>query len=527
MKLSHLKKIRVIISLIFFISMASLFLDYGNLLSPKFTNYFTYLQFIPSLIKFIGTAGIAGAGFIFILLLALSFGRIYCSSICPLGTLQDIFSFLHKKIKKKKYFKLRKANSSLRHTFLFLAVILFLSGSIFAINLLDPYSNFGRITTQIFKPFLLLANNLASFTLSKLNIYSIYPVEIKGINIIAISLSLLFLAIVFWMSFFHGRLFCNTVCPVGTFLGLISRFSLFKIKIDEENCISCNLCERVCKSECIDKKEKELDFSRCVSCYNCFAVCPTDGINFSFNLKKLEFTNNGKVDLKKREFVATIIGFLLAPVTSLLSQTKIVAKNPSKVPIFKKNPVTPPGSISIEHFTSKCTACNLCISACPVQVLQPSFLDYGILGIMQPKMDYRTSFCNFECIICSQVCPSGAILPIEPGKKKITQLGKVTFVKDNCIVFTEKTDCGACAEHCPTKAVSMIPYQEGSTKIANLRMPQVQNEYCIGCGACEFACPVKPYKAIYVEGNPIHRIAKKKEEKKIEEKINYKEEFPF
>ena len=527
MNLAYLKKIRVIVSLVFFISIAALFLDYGNLISPRFTNYITYLQFIPSILKFIGTAGIAAAGFIFILILAFSFGRVYCSSICPLGTLQDIFSFIHKKTFKKKYFRLRKASSRLRHIFLIFAVIFFFSGSLFALNMLDPYSNFGRIITQLFKPLLLLANNLTAFALSKLNVYSIYPVEIKGINILAISLPLTFLAIVFWMSFFHGRLFCNTVCPVGTLLGWFSRFSLFRIKIDKENCISCNLCERVCKSECIDKKAKELDFSRCVSCYNCLTVCPTKGINYSFVLDNKKLISEENVDLKKREFVFSLAASILAPITSILAQTKIVAKNPSRVPIFKKNPVTPPGSLSIEHFTSKCTACNLCVSACPVQVLQPSFLDYGILGIMQPKMDYQTSFCNFECVICSQVCPSGAILPIEPGKKKITQLGKVTFVKDNCIVFTEKTDCGACAEHCPTKAVSMVPYKEGSVQIANLRMPQVQNEYCIGCGACEFACPVRPYKAIYVEGNPIHQIAKKKEEKKIEEKINYKEEFPF
>ncbi len=527
MKLSYLKKIRIVVSLIFFISVTALFLDFGNWLSPRFTNYFTYLQFIPSLIKFIRITGIAAAGFIFIVFLALLFGRIYCSSICPLGTLQDIFSFIHRKIVKKKYFKHRKASSRIHYAFLILAVIFLLSGSLFAVNLLDPYSNFGRITVQLFKPLLLVLNNLLAFTLDKLNIYSIYPVEIKGINFIGLTLPFLFLVIVFWMSFSSGRLFCNTVCPVGALLGLLSRFSLYELKIDKEKCISCNLCERACKSECIDKKGKYLDFSRCVSCYNCIAVCPTNGVGYFYGLKKNELSGGDNVDLKKRNFILSCMGLMLLPVTSIFAQIKIAPKNPSKLPIVKKNPVTPPGSISIEHFTANCTACNLCISACPVQVLQPSFLDYGILGIMQPKMDYQTSFCNFECIICSQVCPSGAILPIEPGKKKITQLGKVTFVKENCIVYTEKTDCGACSEHCPTKAVSMVPYHEGNEIIASLRMPQVQNEYCIGCGACEYACPVKPYKAIYVEGNPVHQIAKKKEEKKIKEKINYKEDFPF
>ena len=507
--------------------MTVLFLDYGNIFSPYYTNYFTYLQFVPSLIKFIWLAGIASAGFIFVLLLTIIFGRVYCSSICPLGTLQDIFSYVHKKIKKRKYFKLTEPNNWLRYSFLLLAAGFLIFGSLFIINLLDPYSNFGRIVTQLFKPALLLLNNTAAFMLNKFNLYSIYPVEIKGSNLFLLSVPILLLIIIFWMSFTSGRLFCNTVCPVGTILGLFSRSSIFKIKIDKEKCISCNLCERVCKSGCIDKKNKAVDFSRCVSCYNCLTVCPTEGINYSFGLKKKEVTTESGIDIKKREFVIAIAGLLFTPVSSILAQTKIKARNPSKVPIFKKSPITPPGSISIEQFTSRCTACNLCISACPVQVLQPSFLDYGILGIMKPRMDYQTSYCNFDCIICSQVCPSGAILPIKPEKKRLTQLGKVTFIKDNCIVFTEKTDCGACAEHCPTKAVTMVPYEEGTKKIENLRMPEVQNEYCIGCGACEYACPVMPYKAIYVEGNLVHQTAKKKEEKKIEEKINYKEDFPF
>jgi len=142
--------------------------------------------------------------------------------------------------------------------------------------------------------------------------------------------------------------------------------------------------------------------------------------------------------------------------------------------------------------------------------------------MLQPRLDNLAGFCNYDCVICSEVCPTGAILPINAEKKKLTQLGKAKFVKENCIVETEKTDCGACSEHCPTKAVHMIPYQ------GKLFIPETRDEFCIGCGACEYACPTIPYKAIYVEGNAIHQTAKKNEEKdKPIQKIDYKEEFPF
>jgi ferredoxin len=520
MKLSNLKRIRVIVSIVFFLLISALFLDFTNTLSPAYTNYFTFLQFVPSLIKFISAAGIASTGFIVILILTALFGRVYCSSICPVGTLQDMFSFISKKFRRKRYFKLLKPANVLRYSFLSLSFIFFLSGSIFVINLLDPYSNFGRIYTQLFKPLLLNCYNFTAVTLEKMNLYWINPVEMRGGIHYTILFPAVFLLLVFTLSFFSGRLFCNTVCPVGSLLGLLSKISLFKIKIDEKNCISCKLCERACKSGCIDKKEKTVDFSRCVSCYNCFTVCPSEGLTYKFSYRRKRMEKDESIDNGKRKFLISAAVFLAVSTKLVSAEGKIISKKLSKIPIFRKNPVTPPGSISLKHFTENCTACHLCITSCPTQVLQPAFLEYGILGINQPRMDYTASFCNFNCVVCSEVCPSGAILPVKIEKKRLTQLGKAAFIKDNCIVYTEKTDCGACSEHCPTKAVIMVPY-------GDVRAPEVHSEYCIGCGACEYACPVKPYKAIYVEANSVHQTAQKKEDVKLNKKINYQEDFPF
>jgi ferredoxin len=226
-----------------------------------------------------------------------------------------------------------------------------------------------------------------------------------------------------------------------------------------------------------------------------------------------------KTDYKRREAIYNSLLLVTGALgTTTVGTKKIISTKDSTIAVVKTTPVAPPGAQSIEHFTGRCTACHLCISACPSQVLSPSFLEYGFAGVMQPQMDYGAGFCNYECTTCTQVCPTGAILPVVQEQKKLTQLGTAKFVKDNCIVYTEEKECGACSEHCPTKAVKMVPYKK-------LVAPEVKEDYCIGCGACEFACPTKPYKAIYVEGKATHTLAKKPEVKKLE--ANVPEDFPF
>jgi ferredoxin len=518
--LAHLKKIRTGVSLLLFILFCVVYLDLSGSAVQKLYNYLNYLQFIPSVLKFITATSIAAAGFLFVTILTFLFGRIYCSSICPLGTLQDIISFISRKLDKKKYFGIKNSYGILRYSVLGVSVISLFTGSLIFLTLLDPFSNTGKIFTNLFRPVLILLNNFTAFSLGKLNIYSLYPVEIRGWSYAAIGFSLIVLATAGFMSYTRGRLFCNTICPVGTLLGLISKYSLFKISIDKDNCISCNKCERVCKSGCIDKKNKTIHFDRCVSCYNCFEVCPKGGIGYSNSILKQSDRSPIKLDRKRRELISKTFLYVIGLSALGRGQVKVIPKKLSKIPNIKKNPVSPPGSRSISHFTQRCTACHLCVSACPTQVLQPSLWEYGWTGIFQPHMDYNANFCNQECIICGQVCPTGAILTLPVNEKKLAQIGKVSFIKDNCIVETEGTECGACSEHCPTKAVQMIPYKK-------LHLPEIKNEYCIGCGACEFACPVKPYKAIFVDGNEIHQTAKIKVEEKIKEKVDLKSDFPF
>ena len=515
-----IKSIRVFVSLIFFILITFFFLDFTNTFASGFINTVLYLQFIPSLLKFLNLLCFSAIGFIIIIFLTLLFGRIYCSFFCPLGTLQDIINYISGKFNKMKKYSFYLPNNRLRYFFLILTIVVFLSGSIIFFNLLDPFSNFGKIISNLIRPVYYMLNNLTASIFEFFNLYILYPVEIRSYDILTLIFSFFFLGLVSWLAYTKGRLFCNTVCPVGTFLGLISKFSVFKIKFDKKQCINCEICIGACKANCIDIKRKEIDFSRCVGCFNCLNVCSKNGITYKFSLLNKNHKKQIKQpDTQRRTFLKKTISYSLG-LSSLagLAYGQNIKRN--LIPIKKNNPVSPPGSKSIKHFTESCTACHLCISACPTQVLQPSFFEYGITGIMQPMMDFDLNFCNYECNICSQICPSGAILPIILEEKKKTQLGKAIFIKENCIVYNNETDCGACSEHCPTKAVDMVPYKN------KLFIPEVYPDFCVGCGACEYVCPVAP-KAIYVEGNIVHLEAKKPEVKKIQKKFENSEDFPF
>lgn len=520
MNFQYLKRARVITSLLFFILTSIIFLNINEWFTSQFAVIITYLQFTPSLIKFLRVTGFSALGFVIIIILTFLFGRVYCSTICPLGTLQDLISYFSRRISKKKKYFLLKPYSLVRYSILAATIIFIISGSIYLLNLLDPFSIFGKIISNLVRPLFLIVNNVSASLLESLGIYWLYPVEIRNIDLFTIIIASFFLIVIGVMSYLRGRLYCNLVCPVGTLLGLFSKFSAFQIVIDESNCRSCNLCEKECKAGCIDKRNKVIDFSRCVSCFNCFNACHSDGIVYKNVITENNLSTN-PTDERKRVFLKSLLIYFSGLTGLSLAQVKIIPKKESTIPVLKKFPVTPPGSKSIDHFTSSCTACHLCISACPTQVLQPSFLEYGFLGMMQPHMDYITSFCNYDCVICSEVCPTGAIEKIIVEEKKLSQLGKAVFVKENCIVYTEETACGACSEHCPTKAVDMLEPHK------NLKAPKLNNDICIGCGACEFACPTKPHKAIYIDGNPIHLIAKKPKVEKLEQQLDLKEDFPF
>jgi ferredoxin len=523
MALSRLKALRIGISILFFVLIAVLFLDFRNDVAPSIIRGVLYPQFVPSLLKFLATAAAGSTGFLAVMLLTVLFGRVYCSTICPLGTLQDGIGFVARKNGNRRRFKWSKPHHVLRYSIFILTVLMLLAGGGFLLNLLDPFSSFGRIFSNLVRPLVLALNNVVAAGLDQFNIHTLYRARWAVIEPLSAGVAVLTLFLVAWLSARHGRLYCNTACPVGALLGLVSKFSLYRIGIDPDQCTGCRLCASVCKAGCIDVREKTVDFSRCVGCCNCFAACDHQAMKFERKWRRS--LTKAEQDPERRGFMLNSAVWLLGA-AGLGEQTKkIIQSRPTTIPIRLTSPISPPGSKSIDHYTSTCTACHLCVSACPSRVLVPSFLEFGFFGMMQPKMDYQAGYCNYDCTRCLDVCPRGALLPLTAEKKKLTQLGVAKFIKENCVVHTDKTNCGACSEHCPTKAANMVPYPNPANK--PLVIPRVNPDICVGCGACEHACPTKPFKAIYVDGNPVHKIAKKPAVKRIDEKVDYNADFPF
>lgn len=489
------------ISVLFLGLITFFFLDFADILPIGF-HRLAHLQFVPALLSV--SIGIL----LFLIVLTLLFGRVYCSTVCPMGILQDVIARISKwKEKKKKRYRYSPAKNILRWSVVGLTVIIYLLGGTFILGLLDPYSAYGRIAVHIFKPVYMAGNNLLESIFSRFDNYTFYRVDASIVDLTSLLIAVVTFGVIIYLAWKHGRTWCNTICPVGTVLGALSRFSLFKIRIDDTKCNGCGLCATKCKAACINSKEHEIDYSRCVDCFDCLEACKQKALVYTPSL------NASPVNPSKRRFL--IAGLLTAGTApKLIAQAQqTIASLEGKKAYKKEHPITPPGSVSQEHFQKQCTSCHLCVSKCPSHVLKPALMEYGLAGMMQPTVSFEKGFCNFDCTVCGDVCPNGAILPLTVEKKHLTQMGYVVFIEENCIVLTDGTSCGACSEHCPTQAVEMVPYKDGLT------IPRVNKEICVGCGGCEYVCPARPFRAIYIEGNPVQKEALpfKESEKHMEE----------
>jgi len=516
MGLGDLKGLRVAAAVVFTAAAAAVFLDPGGWAVTALARPLTSLQFVPALLKAVTVAGIWTAGAVFVLLLTLLFGRVYCSTLCPLGVLQDVVIRLRRRFGRRVRYRYERPPYAVHYGLLYVIVAAFLAGSVWLLDLVEPFSNFGRVLAVLARPPLAALVNGGSYLLGTAGIYALSPVQMHPLVWGAVAGALLFLALVSLLAWHRGRLFCNLLCPTGALLGLAARFSLFRIVIDEHTCLDCGLCERVCKASCIDSTAKRVDMAACVGCFNCLDACPTVGMAYTLSRRGKSGTPPAPVRRGRRRVLAAFAAPLLAGgLAGSDSAARVAAGGVSK------RPVTPPGAGGERRFTSACTACHLCVSACPTRVLAPTFLEYGAAGVFQPRMDFHHSYCNYDCTACTAVCPTGALLPLTQDQKKEVQIGTSVFVKDDCIVVAKKTDCGACSEHCPTKAVQMVPYEK------KLLIPELDNDLCVGCGACEHACPTKPRKAIYVEANVLHGRARRPAGTTAAPKTDVPEEFPF
>ena len=498
-----LKKIRIAAAAVFWIGITLLFLDFSGVFH-HYLGWMAKLQFLPAVLAL--NVGVIVA----LILLTLIFGRVYCSVICPLGVLQDGISWLGTR-KSKAPYKYKNELKWLRYGIWVAYVACLVAGVQVVVSLLAPYGAYGRIITSIKHPVAGPTIIIAAVTL---------------IAIVALSLK-------------GGRTYCNSICPVGTTLSFFSRFAMFRPVIDASQCVRCHSCEHKCKAHCIEitKEKVGIDYSRCVDCFNCIDSCPKGGLKYRFAWRyeihsdpaDPRYDNNAsdvipseasvsqndkdtvipseasvsQTDKGRRAFMAgSAIAVGAAALKGIEARAQEAAKKvdggfaevlPKKA-IEREIPLTPPGSKSVKHFYKHCIACQLCVAECPNGVLRPSSAPERL---MQPEMGYEKGFCRPECTRCSEVCPAGAIIKISREEKTQYHIGTAHVDLTACISATGKTHCGKCASKCPVGAIKMVKGPDGM-------MPTVAEEVCIGCGACEQYCPVRPISAITVNGKYQH-----------------------
>ncbi len=508
-----LRKIRIVLAALCFVCITLLFVGIGH----DWWGWLSSLQFLPALTRVIISASLGNIAVLLgIVLFTWLFGRLYCSVLCPLGVFQDLIIWLRKTLGRwikplhKKY-SFNKERSWVRYPVAALLIASLIVDLQLITALIGPYSAYGRMV-------------LAAVGGG--------PAQL----LIAAGATFVIIAVCAWV---WGRAWCNNVCPVGTLLGCVSRFSLLQVRFDEDKCVKCGACAHVCKASCIDDKLHTVDASRCVDCFDCVDFCKLGGLRYGFASPREsagdrsadpailsrsplpmaaesarmdvagsaapadaergeEDEDTPKGTVSRRAFIATGAAVIGAGATAAAQNMKVdggLAPMEPKVPLEREPRLVPPGSGSVKHFYDACTACQLCIAACSNGVLRPSS---DLAHFLQPQMGYENGYCRPECTACTSVCPTDAILPVAREAKTLISIGHASVNAELCLAAKGEAGCGKCARGCPTGAISMV-----STD--GVRRPVVMESLCIGCGKCEYLCPSRPISAITVNGLETHR----------------------
>lgn len=462
---------------------------------------------------------------IWILIPTLLLGRVFCGWICPYGTLHNFVGWLFN-IRKNRHDIAANAYRpifQLKYYILAVFLVLALFGSL-QIGLLDPICLLVRSFAVAVKPGVDAALPALPWRLDFLS--GAPGAHDQRVFNGAWVVGLLLVGLV-GMNLVIPRFFCRVLCPLGAFLGVLSRFALWRIDRDLTKCTDCNLCLRHCEGA--SDPQAALRKSECFVCFNCIDDCPEDALRYRFApaqyarriagsikagaatlfgkkvISKIPETEIAAPAVPRRRWVfAAIVGVISYP---FLRLSKAVNKRS-----FDSKAIRPPGSVAEEEFLERCIKCDQCINVCPTNVLQPSTLkEAGLEGLWTPVMDFRTGFCQLNCTLCSEVCPTGAIQKISLAQKLglgkyvdqgPIRLGTAFFNQGRCLPWAMQTPCVVCEEVCPTSPKAIGTYQETITRWDGqkvvLNKPYIRPELCIGCGICERECPVMDDPAVYV-----------------------------
>ncbi len=443
-----------------------------------------------------GTVGMSVfAGGIAILLLSLFFGRFFCGWVCPLGTCIDMTdSFIGP-------YQQQGIKSSLRLTRYFL-LIGGCVAALFSVNMLwyfDPLSLFTRLFTVILYPlFTLFVSSLFQILafipgISWLDWYWRKWIFIEGqsSHLQIVPLFLLIIGILL-LERYARRGWCRFVCPAGALLGLLSRKLPFGRRV-LETCTHCQRCARSCRMAAIPINEIEkTDPTQCIQCLDCAILCPVQdsAIRFGFRQRL-----HPPLDLGRRMILRGVVTGLAAAGLHRIESEKAFRDYPL---------IRPPGSIPEDEFLQRCIRCLACVRVCQSngRCLQPADGASHLFERWTPIAVMRLGYCEQNCNLCGQVCPTGAILPLSLRQKEETPMGLAVFDRNVCIPHARAEDCLVCEEHCPIgeKAIRFdqreVRAPDGSTRV--VKLPYVVKEKCIGCGICETKCPLNGKPGIFI-----------------------------
>lgn len=437
-----------------------------------------------------------------ILILTPILGRFFCGWICPLGTSLDLFSRAAKTPNNRKsrdWSKLRWLKFALLAAALLLAV--------FSINIwgyFDPLAIFTRMVTVVFHPLLTFLSEktlLAGARIPALesvsyDVYDWYKEVLMPENqprLMGVFSVLLLILFVFGLEKLSRRFWCRNLCPAGALLGFLSQFRFYERIVGPE-CKECKMCSYECKMDAIPLTElRETNKVECIECFNCETKCPPKYKSITYRFRRKPY--HSKFDFSRRQFLGTMAGGV---VTAGLFSVGFKHKNGSA------SLIRPPGALAEDEFLDRCIRCLECVRICESNgaCLQPAGFEQSLLNLWTPVARMRGGYCEYNCNLCGEVCPTDAIVALPLQEKQKTIIGLAYFDKNLCIPYARNEDCIVCEEHCPLpKKAIKFDLREVETPegiLRRVKFPYVDRTLCIGCGICENKCPLPGKAGIFV-----------------------------